>query len=188
MSEFAVLERRYRRLLACYPAAFRAENEMEMLAVLMAGASDGQTHPRPGEAANLIVHGIVMRLRSGPAVRRVIVRLMYACTILSLLSAPFPGADRLARHTPFEVGLSWGVLALLGWAHARRHRWPRLILATWGPAQFLLGVRDIATTSGVGPALASVVLTLAQVVFLAVVLDRWSLTQRRHTRDQTRAR
>jgi hypothetical protein len=62
MSDSAGLERRYRRLLACYPRAFRRELEQEILAVLMAGADEGQQRPRLGEAADLIRHGLWMRL------------------------------------------------------------------------------------------------------------------------------
>jgi hypothetical protein len=62
MSESADLERRYRRLLAGYPAAFRREHEQEILAVLMAGADEEQERPRLGEAANLIKHALWMRL------------------------------------------------------------------------------------------------------------------------------
>jgi hypothetical protein len=62
MSDSASLERRYRRLLACYPRAFRREHEQEILAVLMAGADEEQQRPRLGEAANLIKHALWMRL------------------------------------------------------------------------------------------------------------------------------
>jgi hypothetical protein len=62
MSDLADLERRYRQLLACYPHAFRHEHEQEILAVLMAGADEGQQRPRLGEAANLIKHALWMRL------------------------------------------------------------------------------------------------------------------------------
>jgi hypothetical protein len=62
MSDFADLERRYRQLLACYPHAFRHEHGQEILAVLMAGADEGQQRPRLGEAANLIKHALWMRL------------------------------------------------------------------------------------------------------------------------------
>jgi len=62
MSESAGLERRYLRLLACYPQAFRREHEQEILGVLMAGADEGQQRPRPGEALNLIKHALWMRL------------------------------------------------------------------------------------------------------------------------------
>jgi len=48
--------------LACYPRAFRREHEQEILAVLMAGADEGQRRPRLGEAANLIQHALWMRL------------------------------------------------------------------------------------------------------------------------------
>ena len=36
------LERGYRRVLACYPKAFRRESEEEILAVLMATAGEGR--------------------------------------------------------------------------------------------------------------------------------------------------
>jgi hypothetical protein len=62
MSDSAGLERRYGRLLALYPGAFRSEHEQEILAVLMAGADEGQQRPRTAEAANLINHALWMRL------------------------------------------------------------------------------------------------------------------------------
>jgi hypothetical protein len=62
MSDSSDLERRYRRLLASYPRAFRREHEQEILAVLMAGADEGQQRPRFGEAVNLIHHALWMRL------------------------------------------------------------------------------------------------------------------------------
>lgn len=62
MTDSAGLERRYLRLLGCYPRSFRREHEHEILAVLMAGADEGQQRPRLGEAANLITHALWMRL------------------------------------------------------------------------------------------------------------------------------
>jgi hypothetical protein len=62
VSDSAGLERRYLRLLACYPQAFRREHEQEILGVLMAGADEGQHRPRPAEALNLIKHALWMRL------------------------------------------------------------------------------------------------------------------------------
>jgi hypothetical protein len=58
------LERRYRHLLACYPASFRREHEQEILSVLMAGAQEGQRWPRPAEVADLLRSATSMRLRS----------------------------------------------------------------------------------------------------------------------------
>ena len=63
MSDPTRLERRYRRLLAFYPKAFRREHEEEILSVLMAAAADGQQRPRPEEVADLVRSAIFMRLR-----------------------------------------------------------------------------------------------------------------------------
>ncbi len=62
MSDSADLERRYRRLLALYPKAFRDQHEQEILSVLMAGAADGQRRPRLAESADLIGNAILARL------------------------------------------------------------------------------------------------------------------------------
>ena len=63
MSELAELERGYRRLLACYPQPFRREQEDEVLAVLMAGAREGQRRPGLAEAADVLKSALRMRLR-----------------------------------------------------------------------------------------------------------------------------
>lgn len=63
MTESACLEQRYRRLLAWYPAAFRRDQEDEMLAVLMAGARRGQRRPGLVESADLIRSAVGMHLR-----------------------------------------------------------------------------------------------------------------------------
>ena len=57
-----VLERRYRRLLATYPADYRAANADDMLGVALARSAAGRRWPELSEAANLIVSGIRMRL------------------------------------------------------------------------------------------------------------------------------
>ena len=62
MSDSTQLERRYQRLLAFYPKAFRREHEQEMLAVLIAGAAEGQRRPSPEEAIYLVSNAILMRL------------------------------------------------------------------------------------------------------------------------------
>jgi hypothetical protein len=63
MTKSSRLERRYRRLLAFYPKAFRREHEQEMLAVLMAAATEGRKRPRLAESVDLLRNGIVMRVR-----------------------------------------------------------------------------------------------------------------------------
>ena len=59
----ARLERGYRRLLACYPAAFRQESEEEILVVLLDTAPDGQRRVGLAESADLIRGALRMRLR-----------------------------------------------------------------------------------------------------------------------------
>jgi len=87
MTDQADLERGYRRLLAWYPPEFRHENGPEILAVLMAGARDGQRRPGLAESADLIRSGLWMRLRpSVPQSARTVqaaVRLMYAGAAVS---------------------------------------------------------------------------------------------------------
>lgn len=54
MNAAAVLESRYRRLLAMYPAEHRRKHQDEMLGVLMTGARAGQHRPGLADTAGLI--------------------------------------------------------------------------------------------------------------------------------------
>jgi len=108
MTDQEHLERRYRRLLAWYPRAFRDEHGPEILAVLMACARDGQRRPGLAQAADLIRSGLWMRLRpsvprSAPTVRAA-VRLMYAGAVVSTVNLIIVLAvlgDIKARHAVF---------------------------------------------------------------------------------------
>src|SRR5580692_2815470 len=62
MSDSTHLERRYRRLLALYPKAFRREREQEVLSVLMDGSTDGQQWPGLAETTDLVGHAIPMQV------------------------------------------------------------------------------------------------------------------------------
>ena len=62
MSDVTYLERRYRRLLALYPTAFRREHKDEMLVVLMAGARNGRRRPGLADSADLIRNAIWIRM------------------------------------------------------------------------------------------------------------------------------
>jgi hypothetical protein len=90
MTDQQQLERSYRRLLAWYPRAFRREKGQEILAVLLAGARDGQRRPGLGESADLIRGGLWMRLRPGvPGSARTVraaVRLMCAGAAVSAVN------------------------------------------------------------------------------------------------------
>jgi hypothetical protein len=60
------LERRYRRLLAWYPAGHRRDHEEEMLGVLHAAARGGQRWPALADAVNLIWGALRIRVRTRP--------------------------------------------------------------------------------------------------------------------------
>jgi hypothetical protein len=62
MTDQEHLERAYRRRLAWYPREFRNEHGPEILAVLMAGARDGQRRPGLAGSADLIRGGLWLRL------------------------------------------------------------------------------------------------------------------------------
>src|ERR1700683_4196053 len=62
----AALERRYRRLLRCYPPSHRALRREEMLGVLLAAARPGQRTPGLGQAVNLAACGLAIRARRIP--------------------------------------------------------------------------------------------------------------------------
>jgi hypothetical protein len=59
------LERRYRRLLAWYPAAHRATYGEEMIGVLLAASPRGARRPGLAGAVDLIRGGLTARFRSG---------------------------------------------------------------------------------------------------------------------------
>jgi hypothetical protein len=139
-------------LLAWYPPEFRRENGPEILAVLMAGARDGQRRPGLAESADLIRSGVWMRLRpSVPRSARTVraaVRLMYAgaavCAAelvigLALIIVDIKVAargqflgDSLAAHKPLVITV-WvvfglAVIALWLWmarANGRGRNWAR---------------------------------------------------------------
>ena len=62
----AVLERRYLRLLRCYPPTHREFHREEMLGVLLAAARPGQRTPGLGQAVNLAACGLAIRVRRIP--------------------------------------------------------------------------------------------------------------------------
>jgi hypothetical protein len=119
MTESTHLERSYRRLLACYPSAFRHEHEEEMFAVLMAGAKDGQRRPAPADFADLLRHAIQLRLSPGAGARRSprtvfwAVRLMVFGAALELgalgtvLATQHSLRSAIVRHFPHFTAAQW---------------------------------------------------------------------------------
>ena len=64
MNEMSPLERRFRRMLAWYPAEHRRTHGEEMIGVLLASASDGQQRPRLADSLDLVGGGLRIRLRA----------------------------------------------------------------------------------------------------------------------------
>ena len=62
----AALERRYLRLLRCYPPSHREFHREEMLGVLLATARPGQRTPGLGQTVNLAACGLAIRVRRIP--------------------------------------------------------------------------------------------------------------------------
>jgi hypothetical protein len=109
MNDFPQLERRYRRLLGCYPRAFRRENSEEILAVLLACAQDGQRRPGFAASADLIRGAVRMRLRLAgqpPRAVQTAIRLMYAgaavqlATLITLVVTAGQVRRAVARRYP----------------------------------------------------------------------------------------
>jgi hypothetical protein len=96
MTDHEHLERAYRRLLACYPRAFREEHGPEILAVLLAGARDGQRRPGLAGSADLIRSGLWMRLR--PSVPRS-ARTVRAAVWLMCAGAAWPAVNLVVLLT-----------------------------------------------------------------------------------------
>jgi hypothetical protein len=81
MTDSADLKRRYIRLLAWYPPAFRREHQAEMLGVLLESARPGQQRVGLADTADIIRGGLTLRLRvppQAPGTVAAAVRLMYA--------------------------------------------------------------------------------------------------------------
>jgi hypothetical protein len=158
MGDSTELERRYRRLVACYPRGFRRDHERELLSVLMDCSGDGQERPGLIESADLIKSAAWMRVRPGaprsaPTVFAA-VRLMYLaaalelCALITVLvtagelksaiiarNPHFTAAQWhavLRAHVlPLEIGapIAAGLLLWVAWANGRGHNWGRIAFA-----------------------------------------------------------
>jgi hypothetical protein len=143
MRQAGSLERRYRRLLRCYPAGHRDRHGEEMLGVLLAATRPGQRRPGLAESANLIAAAVRIRLRgTSPGSARqwrdtlaqtsLVLPLLLAIAALTQLALYGPGGQppALARWLAPDLNLiSWGgpvwwpivplaalaVPAVLGW-------------------------------------------------------------------------
>jgi hypothetical protein len=158
MTDQARLEQHYRRLLRCYPRAFRAEHEEEMVVVLMAGARTGRRRPGAADSADLIANAMLMRvrLRTPRSIPTVFwaVRLLALGALLELAALVTVVATRgdltaaIVHHYPgmqaahvhqlvnaqvlrISIGapIAAGVWLWLAWSNDRGHRWARGLVA-----------------------------------------------------------
>jgi hypothetical protein len=143
------LERRYQRVLACYPKAFRRESGDEILAVLLATAHEGQRRVGLAESADLIRGAARMHfgLSRAPRPVRDAVRHMYAGAVLTLAAlvtvlVTLGGVRSAAVHDLTagqwptvmltQVGfwlasapIGAGVWLWLAWANGQGYHWAR---------------------------------------------------------------
>jgi hypothetical protein len=122
----AALERRYRRLLALYPAAHRDEYGEEMLAVLLARARPGQRRPGLGEALDLARCALAARVgrwaggladerwRDAAAVTAVVTPMMLVGLRLSATVADLGISARIGAPIGLPLTLAAWVAAWLG--------------------------------------------------------------------------
>ena len=149
MTDSSRLQRRYRRVLACYPKDFRRESGEEILAVLLATAHEGQQRPGLAESADLIRSALRMHLGLSRAPRPVrnAVRLMYVGAVLTLADVATVlvtlggvrsaiGHDLSGRQWPTvmltqvdfwlaSAPIGAGVWLWLAWANGRGYHWAR---------------------------------------------------------------
>jgi hypothetical protein len=134
MNETAGLERGYRRVLACYPKAFRQESEQEILAVLLASAEEGQRRVGLAESAALIRGALRMRLRPASRPPRAVlgaVRLMCVGAVVELAAV----VTMVVTAASVKAALA---------------KEPGLTVAQWHAALGLLTFREVSAVVAAG--------------------------------------
>jgi hypothetical protein len=193
----AILERRYRRLLTCYPVEHRRVYGEEMIGVLIASTPNGQRRPDLADTLNMFGGGLRVRLRglvtgafdpawsNALALATLIVPVLLAVLAwqqIGLLGPPGPpqsaSTERLAEVAFLLVPLALGLLKLRNLASAAAIAtliWMMVAALAGGqladPSQsaylVLLAVQVLALTVSPGPAHALTLIT-AKNVGLAV--------------------
>jgi hypothetical protein len=191
----AILEHRYRRLLACFPRFFRSDSAEEILAVLMACARPGQRWPAPAECADLV--GSAVRMRMGPGRSRppravtTAMRLMRAGAVseiaglaVALATASSVQAAITRHHAGFlaahwhgvllfiELGvpLPAGLWLWLAWANGRGHQWARSAFAVVFAVYTLLVLGKLAVGAATYAPADLLVVGVQWLIGLAVVV------------------
>jgi hypothetical protein len=158
MTDADDLERGYRGWLRWYPTTFRREHEEEILAVLLAGAKEGQRRPELMECLDLLRSALWLRLcpgvsRSDRAVVTV-VRLLYLGAVVELAAAITivatigdvrsaytqgnPGFTAGQWHavvagqlepTAVAASIAVGFWSWMAWSIGQGKRWARIVFA-----------------------------------------------------------
>jgi hypothetical protein len=173
----AALERRYRRLLRCYPPGHRQVHREEMLGVLLATARPGQRAPGARQTVNLVACGLAIRARRALSSLAdeswqdalAVVSLITPALMLIIAALDFAVAIREAvvEHIAYPLAgpfwQTWLVSFLSG---------PATVMISW-LAVVLLG---LAGRRRPAAAIASIALALALFSLLATVIQNpvWS--------------
>jgi hypothetical protein len=201
----APLEGRYERLLRLYPPTYRRAHGADMLTTMLADAGSGQRWPRPGDAVNLIFHGLRLRLFKRPRGGFLDTGWADACALLgplaalALLATRLPVALRMppvaavstldthsimgfSRITFSLQAAAWAVVAVVALIGLRRVAAPLAWLALLAEVVPLARLYDADPVPAVQtlyrPALAllaAVALTAAGPRRAAAILGRWRL-------------
>jgi hypothetical protein len=214
-SEPAGLERRYRRLLACYPRAYRRQNEEEILAVLLACARTGQRRPGLAESADLIKGALRMRL--GPparAPRTVQAAVWLVCAglaaqlaylIINIATVGSVGSAYARRYPPwaaaavhhvvtvqvvkYEVGgaIAVGVCVLLAWGLVRGRNLARFAFAAVFVVDCLAQLKAIGQGAAVNAQADTGAAAVVWLLMLTAILLLFTGASNRYYRQKPRA-
>ena len=137
----APLEARYERLLRVYPAGYRRAHGDDMLTTMLTDAGGSRRWPRPGDAANLLYHGLRLRLVKrprgaglldsgwaeacaliGPLVVLALLALQVAPRLASALqrATEEPAVGLYSAPTVAVQGIAWAAVVVAAFAGWRR--------------------------------------------------------------------
>jgi hypothetical protein len=132
---------RFERLLRVYPAGYRRAHGEDMLTTMLADAGEGRRWPRLGDAANLLFHGLRLRLvKRPPGAGLLDSGWADACSVIGALGAfvlmalrlavllrlppwmpgPYDGGTVIASATNILQCALWGLAAVTALAGLRR--------------------------------------------------------------------
>jgi hypothetical protein len=146
MSDSTNLERGYRRILACYPKAFRRENEDEIHATLRASAAGGQQRVGLARSPHAVLNAVrLMYIGAAAELAALVILVVTADGVRSAFFQVHPGFTPALWHVvlaglvfrgitaPIRIGL-WLWLA---WANGRGRDAARLVFTAFFTANTL---------------------------------------------------